>query len=225
MAQPRSSVRVGWASWLARISMFVLLFEAITGLAITFGPFHPVVQWGVVAHTILGIALLIPMAAYYAWHWDDYKSYSLTYVVLLGYVGLAGLIVCTLSGIVVTWQGLFGIKTSSLWRTIHLVSTFVVLIPGLLHVAFILSRVWSRPESRASRGFVLTTVVATVVGMVAMGVLGVVYSGTEYVNEFPSDYSFLYGEDRAFAPSLARTTTGGAYDARSLSGSESCGTF
>ncbi|MBM3213383.1 hypothetical protein FJZ36_00480 [Candidatus Poribacteria bacterium] len=224
MAQPRSSVRVGWASWLARISMFVLLFEAITGLAITFGPFHPVVQWGVVAHTILGIALLIPMAAYYAWHWDDYKSYSLTYVVLLGYVGLAGLIVCTLSGIVVTWQGLFGIKTSSLWRTIHLVSTFVVLIPGLLHVAFILSRVWSRPESRASRGFVLTTVVATVVGMVAMGVLGVVYSGTEYVNEFPSDYSFLYGEDRAFAPSLARTTTGGAYDARSLSGSESCGT-
>jgi hypothetical protein len=44
------------------------------------------------------------------------------------------------------------------------------------------------------------------------------------VNAFPADYSYLYGEDRPFAPSLAQTTTGEAFDARSLSGSESCGT-
>ena len=44
------------------------------------------------------------------------------------------------------------------------------------------------------------------------------------VNEFPDDYSYLYGQDRPFAPSLARTNTGTAFDARSMSGSESCGT-
>ena len=40
---------------------------------------------------------------------------------------------------------------------------------------------------------------------------------------FPADYEYLYGDDRPFAPSLARTVSGGAYDPRSLSGSESCG--
>ena len=30
---------------LAKVSMAALLFEAITGLAITFAPFHAAVQW------------------------------------------------------------------------------------------------------------------------------------------------------------------------------------
>ena len=44
----------GWASWLARFSMAVLLFETITGLTITLAPFHPSVQYGVLVHTALG---------------------------------------------------------------------------------------------------------------------------------------------------------------------------
>src|SRR6185369_6900568 len=48
--------------------------------------------------------------------------------------------------------------------------------------------------------------------------------GVKYTNEFPKDYNYLYGTNRPFAPSLARTDTGGAFDARSLAGSESCGT-
>jgi hypothetical protein len=51
-----------------------------------------------------------------------------------------------------------------------------------------------------------------------------VYAGTSYTNEFPAGYNFLYGKERPFAPSLARTSTNQAFDARSLAGSESCGT-
>ncbi|MDX1644034.1 MAG: multiheme c-type cytochrome, partial [Thermoanaerobaculia bacterium] len=64
----------------------------------------------------------------------------------------------------------------------------------------------------------------TAVGVVAAGLLAVVYPGPEYVNEFPEDYSLIYGEDRPFAPSLAVTSTGGAFDADSLAGSRTCGT-
>jgi hypothetical protein len=64
----------------------------------------------------------------------------------------------------------------------------------------------------------------TVAAVAATAALPWLYSGTEYVNAFPEDYEYLYGEDRPFAPSLARTATGGAYDARLLAGSESCGT-
>ena len=49
------------------------------------------------------------------------------------------------------------------------------------------------------------------------------YPGPTYDNTFPEDYSSLYGEDRPFAPSLALTSTGGAFDPDSLAGSETCG--
>jgi hypothetical protein len=51
------------------------------------------------------------------------------------------------------------------------------------------------------------------------------YAGAGYRNEFPPDYSFIYGRARPFAPSLARTSTNGAFDARSLAGSATCGSI
>jgi hypothetical protein len=50
------------------------------------------------------------------------------------------------------------------------------------------------------------------------------YEPVKLINEFPDDYSYLYGKDRPFAPSLARTSSGGVFDARSLGGSQTCGT-
>jgi hypothetical protein len=57
---------------------------------------------------------------------------------------------------------------------------------------------------------------------VAAGVYG--YRPIELDNRLPDDYNFLYGAAEPFAPSLARTSTGQAFDARSLGGSASCGT-
>ena len=53
---------------------------------------------------------------------------------------------------------------------------------------------------------------------VAVALGAFLYHAPEMVNQFPSGYSYLYGPDRPFAPSLARTNTGSAFDARSLSG-------
>jgi len=212
-------------SHLAAVALATLLFEALTGLAITFGPFHPVVEWGVLFHTLVGVFTLLPVAWYYAAHWLDYRRYSLaSHVVLLGYVGLAALLACSLSGVVVTGQGLFGVRMSPLWRQVHLISTFVALGSVLPHLLFVAVHL-RRGENLSLLGrFLLRSAVWTAAGcgLVLLGPL--FYSGTEYRNEFPADYSFLFGKDRPFAPSLATTATGGAYDPRSLSGSESCGT-
>jgi hypothetical protein len=62
-----------------------------------------------------------------------------------------------------------------------------------------------------------------VVGAAVILGLALTYGGQTYDNEFPEGYNFLYGEDRPFAPSLATTTSGGAFDAESLAGSDSCG--
>jgi hypothetical protein len=204
--------------------MAALLFEALTGFAVTFAPFHAAVEWGVLLHTVLGVAIMLPATWYYWVHWQEYRRWALTHVVLLGYVGLVGLVVCSLSGLVVTWQGLFGVKMSGAWRDVHLVSAFVAIVPTVPHVVLVLVRVWHNAVGRVARAYTYQSVAAAAVAVVVVVALSVAYSGTRYRNVFPADYSFLYGEDRPFAPSLARTESGGAFDASSLSGSDSCGT-
>jgi hypothetical protein len=222
--QEETIVRTGWVSWLARLSMIVLVFEAITGLLIAFGPFHAFIQWGVLLHTLVGVVTLLPVCWYYILHWQDYRNQRMSQVVLLGYLGIVALFICTVSGLILTWQGLFSLKTSLLWRQIHLYSTFAALAAVLPHVIVLIPQLRQKGQRAQAGAFAGWTAAGTVLCLVIVLALVQVYKGTEYKNEFPADYNFLYGKDRPFAPSLARTDTGGAFDSRSLAGSRSCGT-
>jgi hypothetical protein len=206
------------------VALWALLLEAVTGLAVTFAPFHGWVQWGLLLHTGVGLLLLIPVTVYVAVHWLDYKRYNLSDAVLLGYVGGVALLVCAASGLVVTWQGLLGTGMAPLWRSIHLYSTYVVLATVAVHVVLVLARSKhekvARPAARALAG---SAVAGGLAVAVAVGLAGV-YAGPTYVDELPADYSFLYGPDRPFAPSLAVTEHGGALDPDSLANSQTCGT-
>ena len=214
----------GWASWLAKLSMAVLLFEAISGLAITFSPFHSTIQWAVLLHTLLGVLTLLPLAWYCAVHWNDYKHYAFSHIVLLGYVALLALAICSVSGVVLTLQAFFAIKTTPLMRAVHLISTYVLLAGLVPHILLVALKAFKGEASRAATAYLWQTVTIALLGCVLAPALSHFYSGTKYVNVFPEDYSFLYGTNRPFAPSLARTDSGGAFDARSLAGSASCGT-
>src|SRR5262245_15771996 len=103
----RERATAGWGSWLARFSMAVLLFETVSGLAITLAPFHPVVQYGVLVHTALGALTLLPVAWYCVRHWLDYRHWAWSHVTVLGYVALAGLAVCSASGLVLMGEAVF----------------------------------------------------------------------------------------------------------------------
>ena len=67
------AVRTGWGSFLARLSMGILVFEGVSGLLISFWPFHASVQWGLLLHTLLGVLTLLPIAWYCAAPWLDTK--------------------------------------------------------------------------------------------------------------------------------------------------------
>ena len=218
----RRGPRTGWSRHISRASGAALIFLALTGLALTFGPFHPLLQWGLLLHTAAGVGCLVPLGWYVTRHWLDYRSYQLSSIVLLGYVATAGLVVCLVSGAVVTWQGVFGVKMSWAWRQVHLTSTFVAIGAAAPHVLLLFARLFRVvPAARRYMG--------AVAGMTAAALLIVVvlpsaYAGPEYVDEFPADYSYAFGKERPFAPSLARTTTNGAFDPRTFAGSRSCGT-
>ena len=121
----KNAIQTGWASRLAVVGLLVLLFEGITGLAITFAPFHPAIEWSLLLHTLIGVLTLLPLAWYLVVHWLDYKHHAMSNVVLLGYVATIALLICAVSGAVVTVQGLFAIRMSNVWRQVHLISTFV----------------------------------------------------------------------------------------------------
>jgi hypothetical protein len=217
--------RTGWTAGLTKVALAALVFETVTGLVITLAPFHGAVEWSVLLHTAVGLATLVPLTWYFVVHWTDYRRFALSDVVLLGYVAVAALLVTSVSGLVVTWQGLFALRMSPLWRNIHLISTLAALAAALPHIALVYIRVRAKQETAVpARGMMFRSLLPTAAGILAIFGLTLAYAGPRYVNELPEDYQLVYGEDRPFAPSLAVTASGGAYDAESLGGSESCGT-
>lgn len=222
---PRSTtIRTGWVSTLSRVTLTALVVETVTGLVITFAAFHPAVQWTVLLHTAVGLLLVVPLTWYLWAHWLDYKKYNLSDSLLLGYVGAAALVLCVISGLVVTWQGAFGLRMSPVWRNIHLYSTYAMLATNLPHVLLVYVRYGAKRSGLRAGTLMARVAAGTLVAALVVVGLTAVYGGQRYVNEFPEGYNFLYGEDRPFAPSLATTSTGGPFEDESLAGSESCGT-
>jgi hypothetical protein len=215
--------RSGWSSALSRGVAAILLFELVSGLAITFGPFHPAVEWGLVFHTVLGVVAVAPLAWYFVHHWKTYRAQAMSDVLLLGYAGAIVLGVCMLSGLLVAGQAIFAIRTSPWLRYLHLISTLLGLAATVPHVALAFWRRRKTESSRAAAGWIISILGGALSAGVVVWLCTLAYSGTKHQNRFPADYSYAYGANRPFAPSLAHTSTNGAFDPRSLAGSESCG--
>jgi hypothetical protein len=224
MTTTAPALSTGWSSWWTRLCLIALVFEGATGLLVTFAPFHAAVQWGVLIHTGLGLALLMPLTWYLWLHWRDYRRYNLSDSVLLGYVAGVAVLVCAVSGLVVTWQGLFALRMSPAWRQVHLWSTWAVLAAAALHLVLVLARGKAANVARPALRTGAWTLAGTAAGLLLIAAGAWIYAGPVYVNELPKDYVFLYGANRPFAPSLARTSTGGGLDDDSLANSQTCGT-
>lgn len=209
----------------------LLAFETLTGLGIYLLPFSVPNQWMVVFHTLAGLAFVIPFAWYQARHWQMYRAIRLSHVVLTGYFAMLATIVLIVSGLVLTFEAIFAPRISRGWDLAHIWSTFGLIAAVLPHVGTLIVRA-ARAKAgaiggalhAASRRFQYVSVLLTAACFIPVVVASVVYRPPKLNNQFPTDYSYVFGRERPFAPSLARTASGGAYDARSLAGSESCGT-
>jgi hypothetical protein len=208
-----------WALWTGGL----LLFETVTGLAIYLGPFSTATQVAVLVHTLAGIVLLPPAAVYLLRHLLAYWPHRMSHSKLTGYLAAAALLVLAVSGVVLTWQAALGTRISYGWRTLHIGATFALVGFALPHVGLLLLRARRTGLGQGARRYVLVSTAITAGLGLAWAAWSVLERPAAFKNELPADYSMPYGDDRPFAPSLARTASGGAYDAASLSGSESCG--
>ncbi|MDH3456198.1 MAG: multiheme c-type cytochrome [Gemmatimonadota bacterium] len=233
MTQPRQN-RSRSEEWQRKLLIAVsglLLFETLTGLCIFLLPFSVSNQVMVLLHTAVGLVFLVPFAWYQTRHWILYQAPRMSHVKLTGYFAMVATVIAIVSGLVLTVQALWATRISYAWDLIHIVATFALIVSILPHIFVLVNR-----EVRATRNadgdsalaatkkFGLGSLVVAASLFVAVALVAYWYEPPRMENEFPVDYSYLYGQDRPFAPSLARTNTDKAFDARSMSGSESCGT-
>jgi len=219
-----------WGRRFAALTLAWLAAETLTGLAVWLLPFSVPAQWLVVVHSGVGVLFLLPVVVYLWQHFVAYRTRSLDAVVWMGYFGTAATLVAILSGLVLAAQALWGTRISYAWDQVHLASTFALVAFALPHALVVALR--DRAAAlrlglealRASETRMLRRAAAGGALMLApIAVLWAAYPGQRMNDALPPDYSYLLGRERPFAPSLATTATGGAYDSRRLAGSESCG--
>jgi len=220
-----------WKHSLVSLITGLLLFETITGLSIYFLPFSITNQVNVLLHTLIGFVFIIPFIYYLFRHWNIHRTAPMNHYRLTGYILMLLSIALVLSGVLLTYEAIFKTKSSKIWNVVHTIGTFAFIAFIIPHVVLIVIRDFKarRTESlglviRAQITYAWKSLVicGALFGLVAFWVLS--YQPIEWKNEFPEDYSQLYGIDRPFAPSFANTDSEGAFDPRSLGGSLSCGT-
>ena len=219
-----------WQRVLLRAVAGLLLFETVTGLAIYLLPFSIPIQLMVLLHTAAGLVFVGPYVWYQLRHWKMYRSLRLSHVVLTGYFSMVAAVVLVVSGLVLTAQAIAATRIGGVWDWTHIVATFALVAAVTPHVVTLMLRA-SRTRATetgallhaASRRFTKGTLYVASACVVPLALAAVALRAPHLVNELPKDYSYVYGPKRPFAPSLATTESGNAYDSRTLGGSGSCG--
>ncbi|MBI4601600.1 MAG: cytochrome b/b6 domain-containing protein [Planctomycetes bacterium] len=225
-----------WSSPLVQVTLALTVFLMATGAYLYFATGSAFAQYSVLAHTVLGLAFLVPYSLYQTRHLLQVWRHPLWYVSVTGYASAVVLAVTLVSGVVLTYQALFTSRIGPSWDFVHTAFGFTVTFLVPLHVveaALFRSRAARRASAEVGaqealalrRAAVRTGWVATACGA-GLWLLCLVpvflYSGLDPVGQFPQDYGYKYGAN-PFTPSLAMTSTGGALNPVALAGSKYCG--
>ena len=197
-----------WRSALTVSTAGILVFLTLSGLAIYLLPFSLFSQTSVLTHTLVGLVAL-PLLLVYVWrHWRARGSGNLSHYQLLGYAAAVLLVACILSGLVVTWQGLFGSRMTAGWELAHLVTGLALPALVMVHLVTIVMRNaggdGTQPIRAARRIFWVGSTAAGVVGVAATLAWAWHYDEPNLTRPFPDDYNWTFGIDRPLAPSLAQ---------------------
>ena len=106
------------SEWRRRLLFLVsglLVFESLTGLVVFLLPFSVPNQVMVLVHTVAGVVFIPPFVWYQLRHWLLYRPLRLTHVKLTGYFAMVATVVLAGSGLVLTWQALFGPRIGRGW--------------------------------------------------------------------------------------------------------------
>ncbi len=197
-----------WRSMLSGVGAGLLLYGVLSGLLVYILPFGEFAQFNVLIHTLLGLVTLVPVGWFLIRHMVARVGGNLSHYQVTGYVALALLVVALASGLVLTWQGLFATAISYAWSVAHLFTGLLLGVLLVLHLGVVLARRVPREQKvelrRAIRSYGVVVVVATVAGFGLTAAWYADYSTPRLYGAFDESYNWKFGENRPYAPSLAR---------------------
>jgi len=238
--KPATSSRVlavrGWSSRLAAVTVVFLLFEGLSGLWTYLGPFSVASQLLVLVHSAAGVAFFGAVLYYSFRHLAVWARQKVTAAMFLGYALLLATAVALVTGLVVTWQALFGLRVAPSWELVHLVSGLAVL--GLLVAHLVLAFLRRLMAARRDRelasamgGFGRRGGVLLGGTLAVLVAVGVAWPRPDFRHPPPDDYTLpAYAQEfeeyrgNPFAPTYARTADLHLVEPELLAHSESCGT-
>ncbi|MFO0981309.1 MAG: multiheme c-type cytochrome [Planctomycetota bacterium] len=220
-----------WTRPLTVTTVTLFLFLSISGLVIYLAGFSLLNQFMVLAHTALGFVFVIPYSVYQLQHWRGVRSQPVTNHKVLGYSAFVAIVVCAITGLVLSLQAAAGTHVSYLMDLLHTISGFAAFAIVIGHVAFLVAinlklrrTELAVPMRVAQRGFFLRVGTATALLVAATFLLTVVYRPFDTRYQLPSDYSYKYGAEKGpYYPSLARTDGMKAVMPKALAESRTCG--
>jgi hypothetical protein len=198
-----------WRSKLTGLTGSLLLFEIITGLALYILPFSELNQFGLILHSIFGIAMLLPIFWYSYNHWKKRYGGNFNHFQLLGYLSVLLLLLSCVSGLVVTWQGISSERLNLVWDMLHLISSLAFSVFVVLHLTTLIFRKVGRlgpdPELvSARRRFYLNIIIGCLL-LVLPGLFSLeIYNSPVNSQAFSENYNWRFGKDRPFAPSFSK---------------------
>ena len=194
-----------WRNGLTGCTLGLLAFETVSGLAIYWLPFSVFQQFEVLAHTVLGLAMIVPVGWYLVRHWKKRITGNFSHYMLLGILSMLSLVLLYVTGIVLSGQALLGTRIAHLWDMTHIVAGFVMIFLLGAHLVTLLTTKLNIAELRSSRlrCLVMTCLWASAPFVVCWAFMQL-YTPPDWVSSFPDHYNFKYGRDRPFAPSLVR---------------------
>ena len=236
---PTSPVRQAAQGWTSALTLFVLAgltIETATGLWTYLAPFSVVAQVQVLLHAATGLVLLAPYLVYQVRHWRDWRGQTASVVKLTGYAGMIVTVACMASGVIVTLHALAGRRLPVFWDWLHLATGLGTAALVLIHLAMAwlrrregLARFETFATRLRSRGGLAGAAIVLVYGLAVVIASALPRQPTDL--PVPPDYTlpeyaqhFAEYRGSPFAPSFARTASGGLIPPAVLAGSDSCGT-
>ena len=196
-----------WRLLLGHLVIACLLYELLSGIAIWLLPFGSVSQLSVIIHTVIGLLALVPVSWFAVTHsWrrrydsgDDFQ--------IVAHISLAVLAICLVSGLLLTVQAVLATRINYSAVTIHLLSSLALGAFVFLHMLLKASSERAPGNSAGKRNRAVYLGISVLFSAAILGVtqLWSLQIKPEPVNmAFDDDYDWSFGDDRPFAPSLAR---------------------
>ncbi|MGZ4817429.1 MAG: hypothetical protein ACXVZJ_02320 [Terriglobales bacterium] len=203
----------------------LLLFVAATGIVLWL-PFSLFTQTTLLFHVFFGVMGSGLFGVWQLRHWLDGRRVPRTARKVSAYVGFWLLAASVVSGLVESWQALFGRYVSSYWDWLHMWTSILALL-------FLAYHLWpvhkKQPEDanihlselRACRRRNWVRAAATIVVLfVACGALSTYYAHQQTADRLRQHV----GPDHDFRPSMVDTEQGRPIPVEVLANSDSCGT-